>query len=57
MCKAALVPSEADRAGVADADAELIDAFVVASRALVGIVARAWPGLARMSPSLSTGPS
>ena len=44
VCKAALVPSEADRIGVADADAELIDAFVVASRALVGIVARSLAG-------------
>lgn len=44
VCKAALVPSEADRIGVADADVELIDAFVVASRALVGIVARSLAG-------------
>lgn len=44
VCKAALVPSETDHAGVADADAELIDAFVVASRALVGIVARSLAG-------------
>ena len=44
MCNAALVPSEVDPIGVVDADAELIDAFVVASRALVGIVARSLAG-------------
>jgi DNA-binding MarR family transcriptional regulator len=44
VCNAALVPSEVDRAGVVDADEELIDAFVVASRALVAIVARSLAG-------------
>lgn len=44
VCNAALVPSEVDPIGVVDADAELIDAFVVASRALVGIVARSLAG-------------
>ena len=44
MCKAANVRPEVDRPDNVDPDAELIDAFVVASRALVGIVARSLAG-------------
>lgn len=47
MCKAVLVSSEVDHEVSADADTELVDAFVVASRALVGIVARSLAGAGR----------
>jgi len=44
VCKASDVRPEGDRPETVDPDAELIDAFVVASRALVGIVARSLAG-------------
>lgn len=55
MCKAAIVSSEVDHEVSAEADTELVDAFVVASRALVGIVARSLAGAGRDVTLPSTG--
>jgi DNA-binding MarR family transcriptional regulator len=45
LWEAASVPPEIDHAHATTADTELVDAFAVASRALVGIVARSLAGV------------